>query len=204
MKKENKVMKFASFVLLITIIALILVAGTYAKYTSEATGSSTATVAKWLIKLNGKDITLSGSNENLTFNLFDTINDTATGKAENDVSPRMIAPGTMGSFSFDLENDSQVNAEYTIELTLTDDNNEAITLPLQFSLDGKAWGDLKNLAGNLVMDDTTTEADEGKTTATVQWKWDYERTGKDEEDTGLGIAASNVNVNVKLVVSQVD
>lgn len=36
----------------VSVIALVLVAGTYAKYTSSASGSDTATVAKWLIKLN--------------------------------------------------------------------------------------------------------------------------------------------------------
>lgn len=52
MKKDNKLAKLTALVLLVTLAALILVSSTYAKYTSSANVSDTATVAKWSIKVS--------------------------------------------------------------------------------------------------------------------------------------------------------
>ena len=52
-KNENKTSKFVCIVLLLCVIAMILVAGTYAKYVSSAKGTATATVAGWDITVNG-------------------------------------------------------------------------------------------------------------------------------------------------------
>ena len=95
--KDNKIMKFVGFVLLITVIALIVVAGTYAKYTSSATGSSSAVVAKWDIKAgkSGEEVSITGSNSTVAFNLFDTIKN-EDGTEETDVVDGKIAPGTSG------------------------------------------------------------------------------------------------------------
>ena len=110
MKKNNKLGKFVAFVLLITIIAVILVASTYAKYTTSKDLEAVATVAKWSIKLGGKDIT---QNETVIFDLFTTVKDT-DGNDETDVSANRIAPGTQGSFDVELENASEVTAKYNI------------------------------------------------------------------------------------------
>ena len=45
MKKDNRTVKFAIIVLALTMIALILVAGTYAKYTSSGSGTDSVKVA---------------------------------------------------------------------------------------------------------------------------------------------------------------
>ena len=115
MKKDNKLVKFTMFVLLITIVAIVLVVGTYAKYTSDASGSSTATVAKWQIKANGTDITVDDAT--IAFNLFETINDTANTAQETDVKAGLIAPGTAGSFNLKVKNESEVTAKYSIDLS---------------------------------------------------------------------------------------
>jgi len=197
--KDNKILKLTGTVMFVSVLAVILVSSTYAKYTSSASGSDTATVAKWAIKLNNEDITQV---ESVNFGLFDTIYDTDGENVEGNVAEGKIAPGTSGKFNLELENDSEVTAEYTINFTLTG----AEGLPLEFSLDGQTWGDLNNVtAQTLAMDDAeTTEVDEGKATVTVQWRWAYERTDKDAEDTGFGIDASDVEVEAELVVSQKD
>mgnify|MGYP000482400440 CR=1 FL=1 len=116
MKNENKLMKITTFVLLITILALILVSGTYAKYTSSVSGSDSATVAKWSIKVNGTEIAVA--NPNVTFKLFETINDT-NGGVESDVTSGLIAPGTSGAFSVKIKNESEVTAKYSIGFTVS-------------------------------------------------------------------------------------
>lgn len=199
MKNENKLGKFVAFVLLITLIALILVANTYAKYTSKTDLTATATVAKWSIKVNNKDI-----NESTTFNLFDTLYDTTNdGGKETDVSTGKIAPGTQGSFSMVISNESEVTAEYTISYKV-----EGASVPLEFSTDnGLTWTKTLN----------TTEAKtlakkSGTDTVTVKWRWaftgtestNFKDTQTDKSDTTLGEAASTVTVTATLTASQVN
>lgn len=201
MNKENKMMKFASIVLLVTVIALILVAGTFAKYTSSATGSATVTVAKWNIKAGkaGSEASITGSNPTITFDLFDTILDT-DGSEETDVRADMIAPGTRGSFELSVKNDSEVNAEYTIELDV--DNAD---IPLEFKVaDGEWSSDLDDISATKL---DMNESD----TVEIQWRWAYETLDEkddptlgDEVDTGLGIAPEEIEVTATLTVMQVD
>ena len=47
--KDNKLVKIFLISLLIVMVGLILVSGTYAKYTTKFTGSDTATVAKFKV-----------------------------------------------------------------------------------------------------------------------------------------------------------
>ena len=91
MNKDNRLVKFTAFVLLITIIAICLVSGTFAKYTSEATASATATVAKWSIEVNDTEIAVTGDHDTIEFDLFETINDTVDGNAETDVKATLIS-----------------------------------------------------------------------------------------------------------------
>ena len=199
--KENKIMKFVSFVLLITVIALILVAGTYAKYTSTATGSATATVAKWDIKAGktGEELSITGSNATVAFNLFDTILD-ENGTEETDVVAGKIAPGTTGSFELSVKNDSQVNAEYKINFSVGQSN-----IPLEFKVNNGEWtSSLSSVTATPLNMNTSDKA-------TVQWRWAYETldannnvTAGDKVDTDLGIAPKEIAVTATLVVDQVD
>ena len=194
MKKENKTMKFVSFVLLITVLALILVAGTYAKYTSTASGSDIATVAKWDIKAGktGEEVSITGSNSTVAFNLFETINN-EDGTAETDVTAEKIAPGTSGAFELSVKNDSEVNAKYTITFNVGESN-----IPLEFNLNNKGWTSNLSEVGETALNMGESDV------ANVQWRWAYERTGKDAEDTALGVTPENVEVTATLVVTQVD
>lgn len=196
MKKNNKLVKFTMFVLLVTIVAIVLVVGTYAKYTSEASGSSTATVAKWQIKANGTDITVDDAT--IAFNLFETINDTGNTAVETDVINNKIAPGTSGKFELNIENLSEVTAEYSIDFVLTNTSN----IPIEFSTDGTTWTttlDTINSTSNLT-------AGTGTDTVTVQWRWVF--NGNDGTDTTLGkvaqTAPAKVTVTTTLTATQVD
>lgn len=205
MKKNNKLGKFAVFVLLITIIAVILVANTYAKYITSKDLEAVATVAKWSIKLGGKDIT---QNEAVTFDLFTTVKDT-DGSDETDVSANRIAPGTQGSFDVELENASEVTAKYTV----TFESQNTSNIPVEFSVDGgKIWKtDIKELTLTDVLEagakTSTTESPK------ISWRWVLERGTEDSEktinngfDTDLGIVetAPTVTVTAHLVAEQVN
>ena len=200
--KENRILKFTGLVMFVSVIAVILVSGTYAKYTSSVSGSDTATVAKWDIKAGvaGEEVSITGSNATVSFNLFDTILDTETGETETDVTTGKIAPGTMGSFELSVKNDSEVNAEYTIAFEL-----DVTSLPLEFKINDGEWTSSLSDIDTTALDMNTSD------TATVQWRWAYETTADDGTttagdtiDTNLGLNPSEVNVTATLIVSQVD
>ena len=179
---------------------MCLVGGTFAKYTSSATGNDNANVAKWDISVNGANITTS---DTFTFDLFNTVNDTKDNNAETDMAPNggtIIAPGTRGSFDIVIKNDSQVNATYAIDYTVTNTNN----IPVEFSTNGTDWKtdinelDVTNVAIGLGAD----------TTVTVQWRWRFEAdnvTEGDNADTNLGkVGTATLEVSAKVTATQVD
>lgn len=177
----NRLLKITNFILLISIITIIMVSGTYAKYTSTASGSNSTEVASWSFHVNGEEIAVTGDPKTISFGLFDTIYDSDVEQKENDVVDGLIAPGTQGSFEFKLENTSEVTAQYAIDFTVTNENN----IPIQFSTDGGSWtSDLADIAES---EDTILKIDSGVKTVTVKWKWAF--TGNSTDDTALGIAA---------------
>ena len=203
----NKMLKLTSFVLLVTMIALTLVSGTYAKYTSSASGTDSAVVAKWNIKAGakGSETSITGSNATVAFNLFDTINDTGNTADETDVADEKIAPGTAGSFEMSIKNDSEVTARYGISYTLS-----ASDVPIEFSVDdGNTW---TTSLSNVAASDSTKIAMNSSKTVTVMWRWaftgdastNYTSSQTDETDTALGLSTPTVTVNATLTVEQVD
>lgn len=195
---KNKTMKMILITLLIAMIALVLVSGTYAKYTSSASGSDTARVAKWSFNVGENDIV---AKDTFTFDLFKTITDT-DGKTETDVvsanADKVIAPGTSGSFDLVLENKSETSAKYGITYTVTN----TASIPVQFSVNGKDWTD--NLA-NVVESDTDTklDANNGRKTIKIQWKWAYD--GDDTTDVNLGkVGTAKLIVQADVTATQID
>ena len=205
-----KNVKKVATLLLIMIVAIgsYFVAKTYAKYTSEIAGTaSSATVAKWAWTIGSDDITSAADVTNgYTFDLFDTIKDSDLTSTETDVDTGLIAPGTSGSFDIELTNNSEVNAEYAIDFTVTNANS----VPIEFSTDGSTW--VTSLA-----DVSATRIDMGETdTATVYWRWaftgaestNFTSSQTDTTDTALGFAANTsaatVTVDATVTVTQID
>ena len=199
----NKTKKSSMMVRLVAVLAVTMmftmcfVGGTFAKYTSSATGTDSATVAKWDIKVGGTNI---ATNDTFTFDLFKTIKDSNGTADETDMSPvdgTIIAPGTRGSFDIVIKNDSQVNATYAIDYTVTNTNS----IPVKFSVDGTNWFDDINY-----LDVRSVAINMGATaTVTVQWMWEFERTDGDNQDTNLGSAASaTLEVKAAVTATQVD
>lgn len=214
-KNNNALSKSIAIVLLFTVITLILVSGTYSKYTSTVTAEDTATVANWNITVNGSNITVT--NPTTTFDLFSTIKDTADGNAEtdvkNDATKNLIAPGTQGSFDMIIKNNSQVTAEYTITFVET---KSATTLPIEYSLNGTSgWKtDLNQL--DIATTPKTVAMNGASQTTTVYWRWaftggdssNYTTSQTDTTDTKLGTDAvttpATVKVQATVTVNQVN
>ena len=212
--KKNRTMRIAVLMLALSLLTCCFVGSTFAKYTSSASGSSTATVAKWSINVEGTEIAVTGAPKTVAFDLFTTINDTkAPGGDETDVADNLIAPGTTGSFELNIANNSEVTAEYDILYTISNTSN----VPLEFSLTGAedSWtSDIATLNATNVRleyaDDAETDGvDERASSVTVYWRWVFTTDASgDTADTALGIAAQTaapkVTVTASIVVDQVD
>ena len=207
--KKDKTVKIVILLLALTMVVLMLVSGTYAKYTSTASGTDSISVAKWSILLGQTEIA-TASAQTVTIDLFNTIYDTNGGAAETDVASNLIAPGTKGSFSLDITNNSEVNAEYTLTSSVTNTSN----IPVEFSVDGgSTWTTTINTSSS------ATALNMGATqTIDVKWRWAFEGSGStnytasqtDATDTTLGIAgqtsggAPQLSVTVNVTATQVD
>lgn len=200
---NKKMLSFTSIVLLLTLVCVSLVSGTYAKYATTAEGTDTAVVAKWDV---------SDGDALANFDIFDvskiydtegTTDYTAAGTVDTDVATGttdgIIAPGTWGKFDFALTNSSDVNATYSIDYTV----DEAGVF-LQWSTDGTTWSD--DLADVV---DAELDKDAPDASISVYWKWAFEDgiTGQsDTADTALGSAdtLARPTVAVKVTFTQVD
>lgn len=206
MKSNFKIGKIMTVLLLITMLALMLLSGTYSKYTSSVSGSDTAIVASWKILVNEKDITQA---ESVTFGLFDTILDSDVTSTENEVKEGYIAPGTSGKFALKVQNASDVTAKYSISLVV---ESNSLELPIEYSVDGNDW--VKDLSSLNITDSSLASGSEAVTT-TVYWRWAYEGTSStnysstqtDTTDTKIGISAqteTSVKIKATITATQVD
>ncbi len=195
-KRRNPMMVRLLAVIAVTMMfTMCFVGGTFAKYTSSATGTDSATVARWDIKVNSANIAIT---DTFTFDLFKTITDSDQTSPENDMNPvdgSIIAPGTSGKFDIVIKNDSQVNATYAIDYSVTNTKN----IPVQFSIDGTTW---KTDINDLDVAGVAINIGEEKT-VTVQWKWIFD--GDDTIDTPLGAeATATLTVEARVTATQVD
>ena len=178
--KKNKMMRIASVLLVAVLLSTCAISGTFAKYTTTFSGTSTAKVATWDVEVEEADVTT----KTFTFNILETIKDADTGDeadaTDNDVLAARLAPGTKGSFTITITNRSEVNATY--EATLSYANN----LPITFTV--------TNPNGNLSMTNGTVDI-------VVNWVWPY-NSSDDEAD--MDLAGTDLTVTASIVVTQVD
>ena len=213
--RNNVMMKIATVLLVAVLITTCSVSGTFAKYTSAATGFASARVARWAFTVGETNITTSNT---LTFNLFSTAYDTNGGTATNDAdvadgsTNAVIAPGTWGYFVIQLSNVSEVSAKYTIDFEQVK-NNAASGLNLKFykgaasnTLPTSSIGWTDNINNWNIQD--TNIAIGASDSICLFWKWDYEN-GQDSAETALGVNAAGANppsitVTATITATQVD
>ncbi len=196
---KNRSMRLAVLVLALALITCCFVGSTFAKYTSTASGSDTVSVAKWAVKAgaSGAEASITGDDPEVTFDLFATINDTDD-NTETDVVAEKIAPGTKGSFTLSVVNESEVTVDYVMTFDFSDFDE----LPITFKVAGQ---EATTANGTLDYDGKT----DGTTSATVlvEWEWVIGDGSTDSTDTTIGINADsyqNLEASVELVVNQKD
>lgn len=207
--KNKSLTRITAIVLLVTMIALVIISGTFAKYTEQYAGDSTAIVAKWNVNIT--DLDDQPLTEATTFNLFDAskvydlygvanVNDLSgeAGTDELDVingtDRGIVAPGTWGKVGFKIAigASNDVTVKYGVYIT---DIVNANDIPLEFSVDGRNWktaDEIKTLTTKTV--NPRTEVSE--TAVMLYWRWLYENgtdatlKANDKTDTALGKAGT--------------
>lgn len=184
--KKNRMMRLGAILLVCVLMTTAVISGTFAKYTSSATVTDSAKVAKWSVLVGTEDIA-GNTTKTLNIDLFSTVLGTEDGEEEQDIlnnNGSLIAPGTKGSFDIVLTNSSEVNATYDLTFTLDNDDN----IPIVFT-------------GMTNEDDTAIGMGDTKT-ITVNWEWAFD--GDDTIDTTKGKEEPVVSLTVDVTFNQVN
>ena len=211
MKKRNFLI-LIGFLELLTVIVIIKVKGTYAKYTTAGNGSATAKVACW--------------NINTINNIKDLFASSYLNVIDGTEEQRVIAPGTSGTYCFTIKGDVETSYTLSIVASGTDNVNGAISgyNPIKYSFTKPNNGTDKDKNPTITTEGMTFEElrkaindiDDGSQihkagtlcgdVYTIGWKW--EKDGDNEKDTLLGnlVATENktINLSVNITATQVD
>ena len=196
--KKNVMMRVASALLVAVLMTTCAISGTFAKYTSSATGTDTARVAKW-----------GWGTTTVTLDLFDGVYG-ETVKSSN--SDNVIAPGTSktASIVWAPADTFAPEVDYTISFaataTIPADVENVLTWTL--AMDGAAaesYATFEQLAAALNAKTYAGEAAEDAPEVNVVIGWAWAIDGDAAIDTALGNKAEldTLTVKVTLTATQV-
>ena len=203
-KSDTNFTKVTIVMLIITMLALIALSGTYAKYTTTISNEGSVVVAQWNFagEINGS------IDETATFNLADTMTKSID---ENNLAAGVVAPGTEGQFQILMYSESQVATEYSLTITphqdsgvlptnltfsITDSNGNTTPLELVPAGTDEEAKIAYELTGTLKAGDMIEE------NLTIDWAWPYD-SGNDETDTADGIDAHILKFDISITGTQV-
>ncbi len=219
--RKSKTMRAAILLLALTLLTSCFVGGTFAKYTTSASGTDKARVAYWGFQNAAV----------LDFDLFDGEYDNTVDSQNSD---NVVAPGTtkIETFTFKYVDNTKATApevDYTFEIafkaegtyTNLDANKNFVwklTLP---GGEEKSYQTVAELETAIEALNNTYNAgalptgfDAGDNTITIGWEWRFETTGEDDvadatqdaTDTAMGNMAilENVIFTITITATQAD
>ncbi|MDD4565831.1 MAG: hypothetical protein PHE79_10205, partial [Eubacteriales bacterium] len=196
------------------------VSGTFAKYTTAVSGKDTVRVAKFDVAVGDGATTFTTGT---AIDIFTMAADTGVSSVTAD-GKKIIAPGTTGDFTIEIENKSEVAVG--IDLTLSETN--AGNVPIYYVYDGKRYsskltgaytgddaGSYANLAAleaaiatDLEIPATANGVAAAPYEAELDWFWAFESAGAgqtDVSDTTLGTAGTaEVTLTITVTATQLD
>lgn len=108
--EKNRMMRLASALLILTLLTTCMISGTFAKYTTQATGKDTARVAKWGVTVSTHTDLFAQS-----YKGADAYSDIIT--VESTDVDKLVAPGTTGTgLGVTSEGTPEVSYEMKIKL----------------------------------------------------------------------------------------
>lgn len=189
---KNKV-KLIMVVLMLMVVCLYFVSGTYARYASEITGNAAVTVAKWDVDFS--DGTNALEND---FDLTFTVNENA-----NVVSGK-IAPSTTATATIEVDlTGTEVAVDYVASITedaletLFDDSADSVTVTTTAKVNG-----VEDTSGTVnLVGDKAFEADNGKVEITITLTWAND-DANNVSDTTVGAAGGTLTLPVTVSLTQ--
>lgn len=223
--KKNKTMRLASVLLVLTLLTTCMTAGTFAKYTTSAEGTSSARVAKFGVEVSADAGTVFGKQYDAGKVVVGDSADGITVKTSDD--QMVVAPGTSGSMTFSIKGTPETKVNLSIGLTdlkevmLVSGTYKDMTTNKEITLDGDYYPvkwTLQNESGtiNSLSDTTLVKINEYLSGSSISKQYDPNKnltevlggngtytlswkwdfdTNKDSEDTLLG----NLQSDTKLV-----
>lgn len=223
MKKKSIIARVGVMAAALTLATTSLMSGTLARYTTNASVTAKAIVAKWgpKFKVAGKDTT---EIQDTVVDLTDTTNYTQNqftvgSNASGTLAANRIAPGTSGSIPITLDmTESEVNTQYEIRVQLATDSDAPVPENITFQVDsGPAiTADKVNDEGGVVIGKGTIKQDAATKTIspTLKWTWPfYTNSTTDEKDTEFitsrsatdsAEAARTVKLKITITAMQAD
>ena len=199
--KKNRMMRLASILLVCVLLTTSVISGTFAKYTSTASASDTARVAKW-----------GWGSTTISIDLFD---DTYDGTVDSADDANVIAPGTKktGKLIWTPAASFAPEVDYTLSFAI--DNTTDIPAILEAELDWvlkidsvettyttfdalKAALEAKTYSGEASVVGPTVDIEIG-------WVWAFDG-GDDAADTYLGNmdTLADLNIDITMTATQVN
>lgn len=134
--KTNTMMRVASVLLVAVLLSTCVISGTFAKYTTSATGSDSARVAKWGIKMGSDDT-----------DAFVAVYDAADDNQVDGNGEPVVAPGTSGAASYKVTGAPETDYEITFDASgITDVVLKAGTYT--YTGTGMSYGDAITVAND--------------------------------------------------------
>lgn len=216
--KKNKMMRAALALLVVTMLTMSIVSGTFAKYVTQGSATDSARVAKF-----GVEVASTGS---LFAKTYAKSTNTPGGETLSVVSSndeKVVAPGTKNDtgLTLSLTGKPEVDVKVTFNVTTATEIHLGDYYPVKFTLkkgntaivENGTLAKVKEELDKLEVSYTAgTELSEGDT-INLSWKWDFD--GDDTKDTKLGdiaagkaTAGDNDSINTAfaatVTVTQVD
>lgn len=206
--KKNKMMRLASAMMVLTLMSTSVISGTFAKYVTTASGSDSARVAKFGVKITAANDMFNDSYKDAkTTYTASEEGDAITVQASTE-GTNVVAPGTKGSLvGFAVTGTPEVDVEVTYVPTLTLSGWEvdgAVYCPIEIKVNDETFkvgvGAISDIAAlktavedaiknKTAVYDTNTNLEAVNDDVKVSWEWAY--TGnEDAKDTKLGDAAA--------------
>ena len=111
--EKNRMMRLASALLILTLLTTCMISGTFAKYTTQATGEDTARVAKW-------GVTVRAHTDLFAISYTNTNDNSGTVTVKSEGTDKLVAPGTTGTgLGVTSEGTPEVSYEMKIKLDTT-------------------------------------------------------------------------------------
>ena len=194
--KNRKGALILLLVLCVAVTATLI--GSLAKYVTSETVSDEAVVAKFGLNIP---------------NDVDLFSDSYTNVTADPEGKKIIAPGTAGSYKFEVTGTSEVTYSVSANIDMTYSEGWEGYKPLEFSINGTTWTDFDQFKTNLsaVLESEIMEPNEEyANTQTIHWRWPFHTSAENDiKDTAAGLLAATdvapkVTVNIEVIAAQID